>query len=364
MSRRDDLDAPLRFPTEETRQTIGAFARVVGLSASALRQYGDSGLLVPARIEERTGYRYYSPDQQQRAIWIRRLRDAGLGLSRVRTILDGDVDEAEALLDEWLSDAEERRSSAAELVADLKQSLRARAEANPVHRTTARFDGAVLADAIEQVSEASAAGEPGFGGVLLELGPGAAAVVATDRHLLMARLAVASDVDGPRARVHVDDDDLPGWLRARGRVELVVETPTGRDGTTAMRASFRDGAGERMLTCLPDPFPSVREMLRVESDATRCVFGRTDAQRVARGVDGVVLRVRAGRAALRSDAGRAEGPAQGGPVDVTLSTALLRRIVDATVGPWLTCDVLGSRDSVSWRAPSQPDFVALMMPRA
>ncbi|MGV9749492.1 MerR family transcriptional regulator [Nocardia farcinica] len=43
--------------------TIGAVARASGLTASALRFYGDCGLLAPAVVDEVTGYRYYTPEQ-------------------------------------------------------------------------------------------------------------------------------------------------------------------------------------------------------------------------------------------------------------------------------------------------------------
>lgn len=41
----------LRSPLSGERQTIGGFARTVGLTPSALRQYGESGLLVPSEVD-------------------------------------------------------------------------------------------------------------------------------------------------------------------------------------------------------------------------------------------------------------------------------------------------------------------------
>ncbi|UNK70295.1 MerR family transcriptional regulator [Microbacterium sp. H1-D42] len=369
---RDDFDVPLRPPhrtarQRATRQSIGAFSRAVGLSASALRQYGDSGLLAPAEIEERTGYRYYAPDQQQRAIWIRRLRDAGLGLSRIRTILDGDAAEAEAQLDGWLNDAEDRHSSATALVDDLKLSLRARAEANPVQRTTARFDGAVLAAAVQQVSAASApddAGHPGFAAVLIELDSAGAEVVATDRYLLMARLSVASTVTGPGARVSIHADAAADWLRVRATVDLVIEAPTGRDGVATTRAELRDdNGGSLVLECLPDLFPSVRELVPDDSDATRVVLLRDDVLRLASGAQSVALSAADGRAVLRSAVGSATGSSAGRAAAVELSADMLARIGTAGVRQWLTCDIREPDQAVIWRTPSQPDFIALIMPR-
>ena len=43
--------------------TIGEFARASRLSPKALRLYDELGLLRPVRVDEYSGYRYYSPDQ-------------------------------------------------------------------------------------------------------------------------------------------------------------------------------------------------------------------------------------------------------------------------------------------------------------
>ena len=68
--------------------TIGEFARVTGLTASALRFYADSGLLLPADIDGISGYRRYVPDQVARARLLRRLREIATPLSTAADILD------------------------------------------------------------------------------------------------------------------------------------------------------------------------------------------------------------------------------------------------------------------------------------
>ena len=59
--------------------TIGEFAQATGLTAKALRLYDELGLLAPADVDERTGYRRYAPDQVDRARLVARLRSAGVG---------------------------------------------------------------------------------------------------------------------------------------------------------------------------------------------------------------------------------------------------------------------------------------------
>jgi protein phosphatase len=64
--------------------TIGEFARASRLSAKALRLYDELGLLRPARVDEWTGYRYYSPDQLERARLVAWLRRLGMPLAKIK----------------------------------------------------------------------------------------------------------------------------------------------------------------------------------------------------------------------------------------------------------------------------------------
>ncbi|WP_211589183.1 MerR family transcriptional regulator [Microbispora sp. H11081] len=68
--------------------TIGAFARAARLSPKALRLYDELGLLRPAAVDGESGYRYYGPDQLERARLIASLRRLGMPLARVRQVCD------------------------------------------------------------------------------------------------------------------------------------------------------------------------------------------------------------------------------------------------------------------------------------
>jgi DNA-binding transcriptional MerR regulator/effector-binding domain-containing protein len=70
-----------------TRLSIGDFSRMTYLSVKALRHYHDVGVLEPADVDPATGYRFYSPAQVGPAQMVRRLRDLGMPLDDVRTIL-------------------------------------------------------------------------------------------------------------------------------------------------------------------------------------------------------------------------------------------------------------------------------------
>ncbi|MGY0068028.1 MerR family transcriptional regulator [Streptomyces sp. QTS137] len=69
---------------------IGAFAARARLSAKALRLYDRLGLLVPARVDEATGYRFYRADQVGRARTVALLRQLDMPLARIAEVVDAD----------------------------------------------------------------------------------------------------------------------------------------------------------------------------------------------------------------------------------------------------------------------------------
>jgi DNA-binding transcriptional MerR regulator/effector-binding domain-containing protein len=77
----------------DTLLTIGEFSRMTHLSVKALRHYHDMGVLEPAAIDRFTGYRSYEASQVPSAQVIRRLRDLGMPLDSIRSVLAApDVD--------------------------------------------------------------------------------------------------------------------------------------------------------------------------------------------------------------------------------------------------------------------------------
>ncbi len=63
--------------------SIGEFAQATALSVSAVRFYGDRGLLLPAHVDPTTGYRSYRHDQVATASLIRDLRLIGMPLAAI-----------------------------------------------------------------------------------------------------------------------------------------------------------------------------------------------------------------------------------------------------------------------------------------
>ena len=77
--------------------SIGEFSKITGLSIKTLRFYHDNGLLVPARVEQGTGYRYYDRNNVEKARVIVRLRSLDFALKEIAEILEQYDDESEIL---------------------------------------------------------------------------------------------------------------------------------------------------------------------------------------------------------------------------------------------------------------------------
>jgi PPM family protein phosphatase len=86
--------------------TIGEFARAARLSAKALRLYDELGLLRPFRVDEWSGYRYYAPDQLEKARLVAWLRRLGMPLAQITAVVDSRPDEAAASVAAFLRVAE------------------------------------------------------------------------------------------------------------------------------------------------------------------------------------------------------------------------------------------------------------------
>jgi DNA-binding transcriptional MerR regulator len=71
--------------------SIGEFARHGRVSVRMLRHYDAIGLLRPAHVDDTTGYRSYDARQLSRLNRIVALKDLGLTLEHVRTVLDEKV---------------------------------------------------------------------------------------------------------------------------------------------------------------------------------------------------------------------------------------------------------------------------------
>ncbi|WP_062987667.1 DNA polymerase III subunit beta family protein [Nocardia anaemiae] len=253
--------------------TIGGLARACGLTASALRFYDDCGLLVPVRVDELTGYRYYSEAQIERGVMIRRLRGIGVPLEVVSEILNGDGARAERLLDEHVAELARRTREAAAVARVIKAEMGAGVV----------LSAAVLAAAIEQVRSAAALDReiPVLTGVLVESDADSVTLTATDRYRLSTRAMAPVRPSGTAWSAVVDAGELGGigsWLR--GLDEVIVRAAGGAlvftSGSAADDVLVSTGDGsERRCRTINEAFPDYRAMLAgLGAVRTRVVVGR------------------------------------------------------------------------------------------
>jgi DNA-binding transcriptional MerR regulator len=86
--------------------SIGEFARRSRLSLKALRLYDERGVLVPSRVDQASGYRYYDTAQLDQARLVVMLRQLQLPLAAIKELLACDPADAAARIAEHWRDAE------------------------------------------------------------------------------------------------------------------------------------------------------------------------------------------------------------------------------------------------------------------
>ncbi|WP_436534934.1 MerR family transcriptional regulator [Actinoplanes sp. HUAS TT8] len=187
--------------------SVGEFAQLTHLSVRTLRRYHDSGLLVPARVDEATGYRYYETGQIPDAQVIHRLRELDLPLAEVERVLRSpDPAERAGVIAGHLRRLEEQLDRTRQAVASLRQLLEPQPVAVELRREPART------------------------------------------------VAGVQDV--------VARDDVLGWYAgAMAELDVLVPAPDGVPGGVYDNELFTEGRG-RALVYLPTAEPPVRGRVR------------------------------------------------------------------------------------------------------
>ncbi|MEV6615066.1 MerR family transcriptional regulator [Streptomyces sp. NPDC051051] len=244
-------------------RSIGEMARDSGLGVSALRFYDRAGVLVPARVDPVSGYRWYGPEQLGEARLLARLRRAGMPLADVRLVLAGwsgaDTGLVRELLDAHLRRLEQGLSDARGEFSALRAVLDHRENPMTSLRTAAaRLSVAAieLAAALDAVRFAASTDPelPMLGGVLFDIEAGRLHVVATDRYRLAVARADVTGHEGSRVQVVVPTPlaDAMRALLDDGQVRLSVD-----GDRVTLEAGDRQAAGQ----CLGHDFPEYRRLL-------------------------------------------------------------------------------------------------------
>lgn len=105
--------------------SIGAFAQIGQVTHRMLRHWDTAGLLVPAHVDEFSGYRSYDPSQLERLHRIVALRQLGFGLDDISSILDQgvDADRIAGLLRIRRAEVEQEHRTAAGRLIDVERRL-------------------------------------------------------------------------------------------------------------------------------------------------------------------------------------------------------------------------------------------------
>lgn len=135
--------------------TISEVARMAHVTTRTLRHYDQIGLLRPAGVRE-NGYRVYRRPQVLRLQRILLLRELGLDLETIGTILDGERDEVAALEVHraWLLAERDRMAALAETVGRTIADLKGEA-VMPEEQMFAGFENPYEDEAIERWGKAA-----------------------------------------------------------------------------------------------------------------------------------------------------------------------------------------------------------------
>jgi DNA-binding transcriptional MerR regulator len=103
--------------------SIGEFARLARLSAKALRLYDELGLLLPAKVDPDSGYRWYGAGQLDNARLVASLRQIGMPLAQIQLILSLEPEAAAAQVGAYWSGAEADHAARRDLAGYLVDRL-------------------------------------------------------------------------------------------------------------------------------------------------------------------------------------------------------------------------------------------------
>ena len=86
--------------------SIGEFSKICQVSTKTLRYYAEIGLILPNEINHENGYRYYSIEQLETMLFIKRLKSYNFSLEQIKVILQAEEFKDEKL---YLSLIEKRK---------------------------------------------------------------------------------------------------------------------------------------------------------------------------------------------------------------------------------------------------------------
>ncbi len=186
---------------ESELRSIGELARASGLTVSALRFYDRSGVLVPARVDPVTGYRWYADEQVVPARLVAGLRRVGMPLAEIAAAVRHRAEPAVVgrLLDAHLRRLEDGLTDARRELSRVRALIDHEEHPMTTRLVLSRADLAAAIDAV-RFAVGTDPELPVLSGVLFDVAADGVRLVATDRHR-MAVARVPGTVDGPTRRL-------------------------------------------------------------------------------------------------------------------------------------------------------------------
>lgn len=338
--------------------SIGAFAELSGLTASALRFYDDAGVLRPEQVDPVTGYRYYTDSQRTRASRLRQLRDIGMSLPTIGQFFIASPEQAVRLIDEQVAkvaaEAVVVRETAARLVESLDDSS---------CLTLCVLSGPMLAAAVDQVLATTIRDSeiPILAGVRLEVDPDSISLTATDRYRLAVRTLVPSQPYSASWAGTLSGDDL------RNATSRLRRSPTVTLESSARRLALRTADGA-LVHCrvLSEVFPDYKGMISSLSAVTHRVTTDTCQflEALERAPGKIGLTISAGRASvLLPDAALAlDGTATGADLTLWFELTTLYPALSQALGNDVMLDLRGADQPTTVRSADSGDLTTLVMP--
>lgn len=152
--------------------SIGVLAKVVNLSADAIRYYEEIGLLKPHHVDQINRYRYYTAEQVSRIMEIMEWKECGLTLEEIGDMLSGaDIEKQEEIFQLRLTDLQEKEAKLARSIRLLQERLAALKEVSIEMKTVLIIDDSAfvrqcIADILQRqgwtVAESVPDGEQGL----------------------------------------------------------------------------------------------------------------------------------------------------------------------------------------------------------
>ena len=345
--------------------SIGEFAQATGLSVSAVRFYANQGVLQPAQIDSRSGYRRFAADQVADGQLIRNLRQLEMPLPSIARALRLSEAEQRAVVQAHLDEL----TASLGRVHTIAQSLgTAPNKDTPMTNDASTTTGSVtlaarsLAAALGQVLPVASTDPavPHLMTVLLEARDGSLRIVSTDRHRLAVRELIPTRFGSPFSIV-LAAATLTEWqqrLDVEGNVSIET-TATKVHLSEAVDASF-----EIVPTDYPDyqsvlDTPAGVTTVTADSEAlTTALLGRT--QPTTLGFADRALRLDGDDSTATTIATAHTGPAQ----SVLVNPSYVRAAVTATVGREVVIDITDPLRPLVIRSADDSTFTSLVMPIA